>query len=205
MNKARTALIDTAFGPKAAEAKEALYLVAKQHKASVDDVIQSGLGRGGTPAGADAAQHLKTFGFDFAPLEAAGWPFVCGECNAFVPALERCGECGAKCGPECLTIHGCPACTAKTQARIARGQEATAEQEATRKWMKRQLAEELPEAEPEPIVDEPPAVPEHIIPPPDRVEPVGEVVQVGMVPPEYLAGPLFHAADDSATPGEGVE
>lgn len=206
MNKARIALLEKVLAATSqpGELRAVLWETAKAHRASLDDVILSGLGRGGTPEGAKAAQTLKGLGFDFAPFALAGWPFVCPDCKGYVPSLAVCGSCRASTCAGCTSIHGCPACRAKTEARIARGKSATAEQEATRKWMQRQMAQEIPPEPPEELREPtpPPPMPQPI-PPPDLVWPQDDgTVHPGMWSPHSAESP---DSGLSAPPPDGVE
>ncbi len=174
MNKVRHALIDKAFGVNASLVRELLVAAGKKHQASVDDIVQAGLGHGfGTTSnGTRAAAELKAGGFDFKPLEW-DWPWVCPACRKDCAGLVRCGSCrDVSVCSACTTKHGCPACTAKVNARIEHGKRVTAEQEAHRKWMTRQLAQPLPEPEPPPDPSHlPPPPPEPVQTPPDYTEP----------------------------------
>ncbi len=196
MNKDRIAILRRVFGDRFTEVNEALFTAAKTAKATVDDVIQAGLGRGSTPEGGRGAQHLKTFGFDFAPLDAV-WPWCCPACLAYVPALSRCPECREPVCPACLGNFGCPDCTAKARARIEVGKVATAEQEANRKWLKRQLAEPVPK----PVHVDPPMAEESLPPPrpptpPEVVWPRDE---------DRRPDPLIHDGPFIAVPEETTE
>lgn len=175
MNKLRFALIDKAFGATAPMVKKVLFHVAKKHGATVEAVIQAGLGRNTTTSeGARAAAEVKaTSPTFFAPL-ADVWPHACPDCRAEdLPALVRCPECRTRETCEaCLGRYGCPTCTAAMEARIAQRKADTAATEQNVRWLKRQLAEPLPKP-PEPDGPPPPPAPEPVITPPDLTWPEG--------------------------------
>ncbi len=145
MDQARHALIQKAFGLRCREVLHELWKASVAYGASVDDLFQAGLGRGSTPEAARAAHAIKERLPRFFDAFQGAWPFVCPSCRADTTALVPCkAQCGASTCEGCSTRYGCPKCTAATQARIERGRQQNAENEATAKWISRQLAEASP-------------------------------------------------------------
>lgn len=181
MNKARLALLETVFGEKAHTVRRMLYVTARAHRVSVDDLVQAGLGRGSSSEAARGAQEVKQVAGPtiFAVLQDV-WPFVCPFCQKDVPrpeeagvSLGKCPECPNMVCSACITRYGCPPCDAKARERIKRGKEATAESEQNRKWLARQVA-----APPPPAVD----LRDEDVPPADWTPPRGPQ-EVEPIPP----------------------